>query len=628
MRSILAVLLLGLASAAPAQQYFQWDEDKLREELARIADATRKVNVPMRDGIHLSTDVYLPKDTSGGVPTIFWRTPYNYNSLSGVRLIQAVVAVSRGYAFVIQNERGRYFSEGEFTILGNPRTDGYDAISWIAEQDWSNGRVGTIGCSSSAEWQLALAAMDHPAHTAMVPMASGAGIGRVGDFHEQGNWYRGGAQRTLFYPWLYFVDNPLRAQIPTGLDRETRERISGYNDLATDKPKVDWKKHINFLPIQDLLLELGEPPGTFEEFIARKPGDKGWYEGGLYHDDEGWGVPAFWFNSWYDVSIGPNMALYNHVRENGNDSEVRNNQFAVIAPVEHCNVMGMKEKTIVGARDMGDTRFDLIGEIYAFFDRFVASDGNAMGGETPRVRYYTMGGNRWSAADNWPPEAAEETRLSLSSDGNANSLYGDGRLSFEPPASSGSDSFVYDPMNPVQTIGGGDCCNGGTVIPGAFDQRPIQARADVLVYTSEPLEAPLEVSGFVDAVLSVSSDARDTDFTVKLVDVLPDGTAYIVDDTILRARYRDGYDREVFMEDGKIYEIDFTPMTTSIEFQEGHRIRVEVSSSSFPKYVRNLNTGGNNVDESEGVAATNTIHHAPGHLSYLVLPVVPGEQAE
>ncbi|MDJ0919170.1 MAG: CocE/NonD family hydrolase [Woeseiaceae bacterium] len=628
MRMILAILLFSLASAVPAQQYHQWDEAKLREELARLADATRKVNIPMRDGVHLSTDVYLPKDTSGGVPAIFWRTPYNYNSLSSFRLVQAVVAVSRGYAFVIQNERGRYFSEGEFTILGNPRTDGYDAVSWIAEQEWSNGRVGTIGCSSSAEWQLGLAAMDHPAHTAMVPMASGAGIGRVGDFHEQGNWYRGGAQRTLFYPWLYGVDNPLRAQIPTGLDRETRERISGYNDLATEKPEVDWKKHISFLPIQDLLLDLGEPPGTFEAFIVRKPGDKGWYEGGLYHDDEGWGVPAFWFNSWYDVSIGPNMALYKHVRENGNDSEVRNNQFAVIAPVEHCNIMGMKEKTIVGARDMGDTRFDLMDEIYEFFDRFVASDGDAMGHDTPRVRYYTMGVNRWSAADDWPPEAAEETRLYLSSDGRANSLYGDGRLTFEPPTSSGSDSFVYDPMNPVQTIGGGDCCNGGTVIPGAFDQRPIQARADVLVYTSEPLEEPLEISGFVDAVLSVSSDARDTDFTVKLVDVLPDGTAYIVDDTILRARYRDGYDREVFMEDGKIYELDFTPMTTSLEFQKGHRIRVEVSSSSFPKYVRNLNTGGNNVDESEGVAATNTIHYAPGHLSYLVLPVVRRETAE
>jgi putative CocE/NonD family hydrolase len=175
-------------------------------------------------------------------------------------------------------------------------------------------------------------------------------------------------------------------------------------------------------------------------------------------------------------------------------------------------------------------------------------------------------------------------------------------------------------------VGGGDCCNGGLVIPGAFDQRAIEARADVLVYTSEPLDEPIEISGFVDVVLSVSSDARDTDFTVKLVDVLPDGTAYIVDDTILRARYRDGYDKEVFMQRDEVYELDFTPMTTSIEFQEGHRIRVEVSSSSFPKYVRNLNTGGNVVDESEGVAATNTVHHAPDRLSYLVLPIVPRKE--
>ena len=623
MRLKLILTLLLSCGVATAQDYQKWDEDKLREELGELAEATRKVNVPMRDGVHLSTDVYLPKESPDGFPTVFWRTPYNYNTLSGARLVHALEAVSRGYAFVIQNERGRYFSEGEFEILGSPRTDGYDTLTWIAEQDWSNGQVGTIGCSSSAEWQLALAAMDHPAHAAMVPMASGAGIGRVGEFHEQGNWYRGGAQRTLFYPWLYWVDNPLRAQIPAGLDRETRERISAYNDLDTDKPEVDWKKHLAFLPIQDMLLDLGEPPGTFEELIARKPGDKRWYEGGLYHDSEGWGVPAVWFNSWYDVSIGPNMALYSHARENGNDAEVRNNQFAVIAPVEHCKFWGLKEKTIVGERDMGDTRFDVTGEIYTFFDRFLPGGSGTVTGTTPKVRYFTMGANRWSEANDWPPESAEEMRLYLVSDGNANSLYGDGRLSFEPPRAANTDRFVYDPMNPVQTIGGGDCCNGGTVIPGAFDQRVIEARADVLVYTSAPLEEPLEVSGFVDAVLSVSSDARDTDFTIKLVDVLPDGTAFIVDDTILRARYRDGYDKQVFMEDGEVYELDFTPMTTSIEFQAGHRIRVEVSSSSFPKYVRNLNTGGNNVDESEGVAATNTVHHAPDRLSYLVLPVVP-----
>ncbi|MCO4812243.1 MAG: CocE/NonD family hydrolase, partial [Gammaproteobacteria bacterium] len=493
MRLKLILTLLLSCGVATAQDYQKWDEDKLREELGELAEATRKVNVPMRDGVHLSTDVYLPKESPDGFPTVFWRTPYNYNTLSGARLVHALEAVSRGYAFVIQNERGRYFSEGEFEILGSPRTDGYDTLTWIAEQDWSNGQVGTIGCSSSAEWQLALAAMDHPAHAAMVPMASGAGIGRVGEFHEQGNWYRGGAQRTLFYPWLYWVDNPLRAQIPAGLDRETRERISAYNDLDTDKPEVDWKKHLAFLPIQDMLLDLGEPPGTFEELIARKPGDKRWYEGGLYHDSEGWGVPAVWFNSWYDVSIGPNMALYSHARENGNDAEVRNNQFAVIAPVEHCKFWGLKEKTIVGERDMGDTRFDVTGEIYTFFDRFLPGGSGTVTGTTPKVRYFTMGANRWSEANDWPPESAEEMRLYLVSDGNANSLYGDGRLSFEPPRAANTDRFVYDHMNPVQTIGGGDCCNGGTVIPGAFDQRAIEARADVLVYTSEPLEEPLEV---------------------------------------------------------------------------------------------------------------------------------------
>jgi putative CocE/NonD family hydrolase len=622
---VVALLTLGLPGAVEAQDYRQWDEDKLREELGRLADATRKINVPMRDGVHLSTDVYLPKGPYDGVPTVFWRTPYNYNTLSGTRLTLAVESVSRGYAFVIQNERGRYFSEGEFEILGNPRTDGYDALTWIAEQDWSNERVATMGCSSSAEWQLGLAAMDHPAHAAMIPMASGAGIGQVGEFHEQGNWYRGGVQRTLFYPWLYGVDNPLRAQIPKGLDRETREQISTYNDLDTKKAEVDWKKQIAHLPIQDMLLNLGEPPGTFDDLIQRKPGDKRWNEGGLYHDDEGWGVPAFWFNSWYDVSIGPNMTLYNHVRENGNDEEVRNNQFAMIAPVEHCKFWDLEKETIVGERNMGDARFDVTGEIYDFFDRFVAGEGDAMPSDTPRVRYYTMGANRWRDADDWPPENTEEVRLYLVSNGNANSLYGDGRLSFEPPESVSTDSFNYDPMNPVQTIGGGDCCNGGTVVPGAFDQRSIEARADVLVFTSAPLEKPLEISGFVDAVLSVSSNARDTDFTVKLVDVLPDGTAYIIDDTILRARYRDGYDKEVFMKAGEVYEIDFTPMTTSIEFQKGHRIRVEVSSSSFPKYVRNLNTGGNNADESEGVVATNTLHHSPNEHSYLVLPIVQGK---
>lgn len=621
--ALFAGALIVCFTAAQAQDYRNYSDEGMRKELAAIADATIKANVPMRDGVHLSTDVYLPKNARGPVPVVFWRTPYNYNTLSGSRLKMALETVSRGYAFVIQNERGRYFSEGKFEILGYPRTDGYDALTWIADQKWSNGKVGTLGCSSSAEWQLALAATDHPAHAAMVPMSAGAGIGRVGEFHEQGNWYRGGVERTLFFPWLYGVDNPLRAQIPAGLDQKTRARIGAYNDLGTEKPKVDWKTHIAHLPVDDLLSSLGEPPATFEAFIGRTPADKGWHEGGLYHDNEGWGVPALWFNTWYDVSMGPNMALFNHARKAGADAEVRNNQYAVIAPVDHCKYWNLGPDTKLGDRDLGDTSFDATGEIFRFFDRFLKGRKSAFPESTAKVRYFAMGENKWKSDSQWPPRAAKEVRLYLRSGGAANSLYGDGRLSFDaPPANEPADAYVYDPLNPTPTIGGGDCCNGGTVIPGPFDQRAVEARHDVLVYTSDPLEAPLNVSGFVDAVLRVSSDAKDTDFAVKLVDVAPDGTAFIIDDTIFRARYREGYDKKVLMEEGEVYTIDFTPMTTSNVFGAGHRIRVEVSSSNFPKFVRNLNTGGDNHDESEPVVARNAIHHDAHNASYLVLPVI------
>ncbi|MBT6031567.1 MAG: CocE/NonD family hydrolase [Kordiimonadaceae bacterium] len=618
---ITLIILLGI-SPVLAQDYSKYSEDALKDILKEIAVVETKVLIPMRDGVGLSSDIYRPKDSKGAVPTIFVRTPYNMNT-PNVRTLRSIVdAVSRGYAYILQNERGRYFSEGKFEILGYPRTDGFDALDWISSQGWSNNKVGTIGCSSTAEWQHGLAAMNHPAHAAMIPQASGAGIGRVGEFWEHGNWYTGGVQRILFFIWLYGVDNPQRAQIPEGLSPELRTQISKYNDLSTNKPSVDWETRINHLPIQDLLTSMGEPEGTFEEFVSRTPASEGWYEGGLYHDNEPWGVPGLWFNSWYDVSIGPNMALFNHARENGMDAEVRDNQYVVAAPNNHCQFAGLGPEFVSGDRDLGDTTFDDQGLIWSWWDKWLKGDEEAFDPKTPHVQYFTMGSNKWQGDEQWPPVAAEEVKMYLTSNGNANSLYGDGSLSFDAPTGDGSDSYNYDPMIPVKTIGGGDCCNGGIVTAGSFDQRTIEARQDVLVYTSDPLDEAIEVTGFVDAVLHVSSDAKDTDFAVKLVDVAPDGTAYIIDDTIFRARYREGYDKKVLMDEGEIYEIDMTPMTTSIEFQKGHRIRVEVTSSNFPKFARNLNTGGNNYDEKDGVVAHNTIHLSKEHPSYVVLPIV------
>lgn len=619
-----ALTLVVAQTTAAAQDYSKYSPAALDAELAQTTISRLGVMVPMRDGVALSTDIYTPKNAPAHQPVILWKTPYNEHKLAGPTLRYVLESVKRGYTFIVQNERGRYFSEGKWEILGQPRTDGYDALTWIAKQPWSNGKVGTLGCSSSAEWQLALAGMNHPAHAAMVPMSAGAGIGKVGRFQEQGNWYTGGVPRNLFFVWLYGVDNPLRAQLPAALtDEKLRARIEAYNDLEVHKPKVEWAKQLKHLPVNQILTSLGEPPATFEQFIDRTPADPAWQQGGLYHEGMGWGVPALWFNTWYDVSIGPNLELFNAARAANTDPEASANQYTVVAPVAHCKYASLGPDTVVGERNMGDTSFNVDAAIYSWFDRWLKGDAKAFPAATPHVRYYMMGANRWQEAAQWPPQTARPMRLYLRSSGNANSLNGDGRLAPEAAqAAEAADRYRYDPMNPVQTIGGGDCCNGGVVIPGAFDQRPIEARNDVLVYTSDPLPAPLDVAGFVDAVLKVSSSARDTDFAVKLVDVAPDGTAWIIGDTIFRARYRNGYDKPEMMAPGAIYTIHPTPITTAIQFGKGHRIRVEVTSSNFPKFVRNLNTGGPNESEKEGVVADNLIHHSGEAQSYIELPVL------
>ncbi|NTS65570.1 CocE/NonD family hydrolase [Sphingomonas sp. HHU CXW] len=619
-----AAAAVSLASAAPAQDYAKYSDAAIERELAQKASVEMIAMVPMRDGVGLATNIYRPANARGPLPTILWKTPYNELAYKTATSRRALEAVKRGYAFVVQSERGRYFSEGKYEILGLPQTDGYDTLTWIAKQPWSNGKVGTLGCSSSAEWQLALAGMNHPAHAAMVPMASGAGIGKVGPFEEQGNWYTGGVPRTLFHVWLYGVDNPLRAELPRGLDQPTRARIARYNDLDAKKPEVSWPTQIKHLPYADLLKDLGEPPATFEQLTARKgPADPAWRTGGLYHDDKGWGVPALWFNSWYDVSIGPNMALFNHARAVKSDAEASANQYVVVAPNTHCAFARLGPNFTSGDRDLGDASFDVDGQVYAFFDRWLKGERQAFLATTPAVRYYNMGANRWDKATQWPPAGVTTMRLYLRSGGRANGLSGDGRLdAVAPPAGEAADRFTYDPANPVQTIGGGDCCNGGLVTAGAFDQRVIEARDDVLVYTSDALTQPTDVTGFVQAVLNVSSDALDTDFAVKLVDVAPDGTAYILGDTILRARYRDGFARPTMMAKGQVYTLKPTPITTSNTFLPGHRIRVEVTSSNFPKFVRNLNTGGDNERETRMVVAHNQVHHAGDAASYIDLPVV------
>ncbi|HQZ96339.1 MAG TPA: CocE/NonD family hydrolase [Pyrinomonadaceae bacterium] len=607
----------------------------IEAELNSLAVVDRKVMVPMRDGKRMQADVYRPKDASKKYPIIFSRTPYNFNwwdvRIGAPRDMTTILdAVKRGYAYVIMNERGHFFSEGNYDILGPPTTDGDDAITWMSSQDWSNKKVGTIGCSSTAEWQMAVAARGNPSFTTMIAQGFGAGVGRVGPYYEQGNWYRGGAVQMLFIAWLYGEQNQVRPTFPANTSQEELIRASKSFDLAQQSPQVDWSKALRHLPEMDIMKAVDGPRGIFADsmpnstggaMIKRTPNDPAWYKGGLFHDNMKINIPGFWFMSWYDVSVGPNLATYNHVRKTA-DKDIADKQYAVIAPTLHCSYTRATENTIVGQRSMGDARLDYSKMTYDWFDHFLKGEQNDVL-KRPKVQYFTMGSNKWQSSESWPPVGAEPMKFYLASGGKANTGAGDGKLTTEPPAADMPDTFTYDPMDPVPSFGGNVCCTGNAVQGGAWDQTKMEERNDILVYSTDVLKEGFELSGPIEVSLFVSSDAKDTDFTVKLIDVDETGKAWNLDETIQRMRYRDGYDKPLaWMEKDKVYKVKFQPMTTSNYFAAGHRLRIEISSSNFPRFDRNMNTGGNNYDEVKGVVAKNSVHHSKQYPAEVVISVV------
>ncbi|MGA2536891.1 MAG: CocE/NonD family hydrolase [Terracidiphilus sp.] len=641
---LLAILIACAVEPARAQARQQdaatiARRNAVEKELESVAIIERKVMVPMRDGKRMQADIYRPKDESKKYPIIFVRTPYNFNywdvELGAPRdMTAALDAVKRGYAYIEMNERGRYFSEGDYDILGTPLTDSDDALDWMGGLAWSADKVGLIGCSSTAEWQLAVASRGNKALATFIPESFGAGVGRVAPYYEQGNWFRGGAVQMLFATWLYdagLQTNDGKPAFPPSMSREALVTAAKSYDLAAHSPTVDWSKALQHLPEKDILADVGSEHGIYADrtpsgkpgMILRTPNDPAWYLGGLWNDSMRIDIPGLWMMTWYDVSVAPNLAAYNYVRKTA-DPAIANEQYAVIAPVGHCSYKRATEHTVVGERDMGDARLDYDALTYGWFDHFLKGEDNGLLAKTPKVQYYTMGSNKWQSSDTWPPAGAKPVTFFLASEGHANSLSGDGALLANPEQNDAADKFVYDPMNPAPTHGGGFCCMGADFKPGALDQRSNESRSDVLVYSTGPLKEGMEVTGSVEVTLYISSDAKDTDFTVKLIEVLPDGTAYNIDENIQRARYREGYEKPpVWMEKDKIYKIAFQPMQTSNYFAAGHELRIEVSSSNFPRYDRNLNTGGDNVSESQGVVAHNQIHHSAQYPSSITLSVMP-----
>ena len=582
------------------------------------------IEIPMRDGVILSGRIYFPDLPKEDLPAILIRTPYFIPNSEWRWFPEEFAAfLSNGYVVLFNNERGRYWSEGEYTFLAGAKNDGYDVIEWIVQQSWSNGKVGTWGCSSSAEHQLGLMTEDHPAHAAAIPIAPGSGIGQVNGLHPQGYFYRGGVFQMPWVRWYYQYGFNEFPGFGDDLTREDKLRLSRFYNLWAEKPDVDWYRALRELPLNNLVNNLGGLHSDYSDFITRLPGDTAWHNTDFVNEGDTFGVPALWINSWYDVSFGPaSMEIFNYAQEHAAGNEAATNQFMIISATDHCAQGRETEAYYYGDRFLGDARFDYTDLYIKWFDHWLKGEDNGIT-TRPEIRLYTMGKHDWESFDAWPPENAEEMALYLYSDGNANTKFGDGYLSSEYPDKSQTDSFVSDPSNPVPSLGDNDWGMIPENRSGSYDQAPNETRRDVLVYTTAILEKPVQVTGPVKVIVHLSADVKDTDLAAKLVDVYPDGRAFNVAESIQRVRYRNGYNQPELMKEGEVYKVEIGPLLTSNMFKEGHRIRLEIAGSNFPRFARNLNTGGNNFDEEKMRVAHIAIHHGPEYPSRMELSVIP-----
>ncbi|WP_313801831.1 CocE/NonD family hydrolase [Sphingobium sp.] len=576
-----------------------------------IATIEQGVPVMMRDGTRLLATIVRPKSAAGTqkLPTILVQTPYLIaKEVRGQALILGRL-VRSGYALVVINDRGTHWSEGEYHWMKNVRADGADSIKWITRQPWSDGGVGTFGCSSSGEVALPLATEQVPGLKATVAMAAATAYGVIPGFEDQGVFYTGGVPVLSWAMWYRKHGQINHPKLPPDISQQEREAlISTFPSLAVSSgpPDLDWTNH---LPSQDMMSAAGAPLTEFDRLIRMKPNDPAWKDYDFINAGDRMKSPVLHVSSWYDaVESLATIKGYEYVSANSPD------QYLVMGGTSHCDIGTETAETMVGQRPIGDARFDIATTVVKWFDHWMKKDGKG-GLDMPKVQYYPLESSNWTKDVAWPPRSSP-TRFYLDSRRGANGLGGDGRLMLSPPQ-SGRDRFKSDPLNPVPSLGGG-CCDDNV----GRDQREIEKRDDVLVYTTEPFDRTVKIAGDASVTLYLSSSVWDTDLAIKLVDVYPDGRAFNILDTMKRLRYRNGIDREEMLVPGKLYKIEINSMTLASHFAPGHRIRLEIAGSNFPLYERNLHSGGNNHDETKAMVAHNIVYHDAAHPSALTLPVI------
>jgi hypothetical protein len=549
------------------------------------------VAAKMRDGVTLRADIYRPK-ADGKFPVLLQRTPYDKRGA----LDFGLKAAARGYVVIFQDVRGRFTSEGEWYTFKHESNDGYDTVEWAAALPYSDGKVGMFGGSYVGATQM-LTAIAAPPHLAGIfPVVTAS------NYHE--NWtYQGGA----FEQWF-------NESWTSGLAQDTHDRFVRENSNA-----LLWAGKLPLLEYP--LLDLGATERLapyFTDWLAHPNYDDYWKQWSIEEHFAKVTVPIYHVAAWYDIFQGGSLRNYLGIKAQGGSEAARNGQRLLVIIGGHAGG-GRK----IGEVDFGpEAEFDLDAIMLRWYDYLLKGIDNGTAGEKP-VKIFVMGANQWREEAEWPLARARAARYFLHSAGKANTLSGEGALTTNSPQAEPADHFVYDPAEPVPTIGGPLCCDATHLAPGPRDQRPAEARDDVLVFTTPAFKEDFEVTGPLSLELFASSSTVDTDFTGKLVDVWPNGFAQNLTEGILRARYRNSQEKPEFLNPGETYKLALDLWATSNVFKAGHKLRLEVSSSNFPRFDRNLNTGEPQANSTRMVKAANTIYHDRDHPSALVLPVVP-----
>ncbi len=566
----------------------------------------RDIEVPMRDGVVLRADVYRPSTTCERYPVLLQRTPYSKSNLMGSGLhLDPLRAASNGYAVVIQDTRGRFKSDGHFYPFANESKDGYDAVEWCAQQSWSNGSVGMYGSSYMAATALQAAKASPPHLVTVIPNQGSS------DYYEGRSFVGGvfevGSLLTTVLGTLV-QDSVARLRLPEDeakpLIREGRRLIDSLVETAAIVPLNKLREGV-----------IGRVAPYFFDWMEHDIYDEYWESMSVEPFYDSIDLPAMHITCWYDSFLRGGITNYEGLTKAG-----KLNQRLVVGPWTHHVPMA----AVLGSARVGDVNMGLRSMIdldalqLAWFDHWMRGKKEPASG--PPVRLYVMGKNEWRTYENWPPETNEE-RMYLTSRGHANSALGDGRLAGKAGSQAEYDEFIYDPMQPVPTLGGAHVLTASSHPPGSYDQREIESRSDVLVYTSDLLEDDLEAIGWVVADLWVSSSARDTDFMAKLVDVHPDGRAYNVCDGALRLALRHGFRSVSPYTPGEPVKIRIELGPTGHTFLSGHRVRLDVTSTNFPRFARSPNTGEPFHSATRMVSARQQVIHSSDRSSYLALQV-------